>query len=150
MNNNNKKAFPSFRTDLAYEATLRMECTKDSTNTESKCGNVKITKTMVGSCDSEKMCKKPGTYYTIDLSNTNFHDFKSSQEIELSIMKTLKSLLEEHNLIDKKCLVIGLGNINVTPDSLGPYVLDNIVITRHLFELDTVNVGYSVVSGISP
>ena len=150
MNNNNKKAFPSFRTDLAYEATLRMECTSDSTNTESTCGNVKITKTVVGLCDGEKMCKKPGTYYTIDLSSTNFHDFKSSQEIEISIMKTLKSLLEEHNLIDKKCLVIGLGNINVTPDSLGPYVLDNIVITRHLFELDTVNVGYSVVSGISP
>ena len=146
MNNNNKKAFPSFRTDLAYEATMRMECTKDSTNTESTCGNVKITKTVVGLCDGEKMCKKPGTYYTIDLSSTNFHDFKSSQEIEISIMKTLKSLLEEHNLIDKKCLVIGLGNINVTPDSLGPYVLDNIVITRHLFELDTVNVGYSVVS----
>lgn len=150
MNNNNKVAFPSFRTDLAYEASIRTGCMLDSVNEDTTCGKVKITKTIIGSLDSEHMCKKPGTYYTIDLSNTNFHDFKSSQEIELSIMETLKQLLVEESLVDKKCLVVGLGNINVTPDSLGPYVLDNIVITRHLFELDTVNVGYSVVSGISP
>ena len=150
MNNNDKLTFPSFRTDLACEAVLRNECDCDKTCEEILWGKVKITKTKVTDLDSKKINKKSGTYYTIDLSNTNFHDFKSSQEIEVSIMKMLLALLEEHNLINKKCLVIGLGNINVTPDSLGPYVLDNIVITRHLFEMDNVHVGYSEVSGISP
>ena len=50
----------------------------------------------------------------------------------------------------KKCLIVGLGNINVTPDALGPYVVDNVIVTRHLFELNKISEGFSNVSAISP
>ena len=50
----------------------------------------------------------------------------------------------------KRCLIVGLGNINVTPDSLGPYVLDNVIVTRHLFQLGTMSDDFSEVSAISP
>ena len=30
---------------------------------------------------------------------------------------------------------VGLGNWNVTPDALGPIAVENLLITRHLFEL---------------
>ena len=33
----------------------------------------------------------------------------------------------------KKVLVVGLGNRQVTPDALGPYVVDNLFVTRHIF-----------------
>jgi spore protease len=111
---------------------------------------IKIIKTIVSCNDEEKLSKKQGVYYAIELSNTNFHDMKSCQEIEIALMEVLKELIENNNLQNKKCLVIGLGNINVTPDSLGPYVLDNVVVTRHLFKMDSVSTGYNEVSAISP
>ena len=53
---------------------------------------------------------------------------------------------------NKSCLVIGLGNYKSTPDSLGPKVVNELVVTRHLYLLDGVNVekGYRNVSGFVP
>ena len=47
-------------------------------------------------------------------------------------------------------LIIGLGNRNSTPDSLGPKVIDNILVTRYLFELGDVEEGYSNVCSLIP
>lgn len=51
-----------------------------------------------------------------------------------------------------KVLVVGLGNWNVTPDSLGPLVVENLMITRQYFELvpDQISPGYREVSAIAP
>ena len=57
------------------------------------------------------------------------------------------------NILDSdKCLVVGLGNSNSTPDSLGPKVVDNIVVTKHLFDIDGIDVldEYRNVSAIKP
>ena len=53
---------------------------------------------------------------------------------------------------DAKALIIGLGNWNVTPDALGPIVVENVLVTRHLFELvpDQVHDGYRQVSALAP
>ncbi len=151
MTNQNKTKFVSFRTDLACEASIRCnENLAKTTSEDYEKNNIFVTKTYVDKTDEARIGKKAGTYYTIDFSEKNFHDAKNSKEIEIVIMEILEQMLQEKGVIGKRCLVVGLGNINVTPDSLGPYVLDNIVVTRHLFELDTVNVGYSEVSGISP
>lgn len=149
--NEKQNKFPNFRTDLACEATIRCSHHLCNTKTEEYDKNkIRVTKTLVDQKEAEVLGKKAGVYYALDLTNTNCHDTKSCKEIEIALMEILTELLEGKGLKNKKCLVIGLGNINVTPDSLGPYVLDNIVVTRHLFELDTVNVGYSEVSGFSP
>ena len=49
-------------------------------------------------------------------------------------------------------LVVGLGNWNITPDSLGPKVVDRIMVTRHLLELipDKVDERVRSVCAISP
>ncbi|MNC39830.1 Germination protease precursor [compost metagenome] len=49
-------------------------------------------------------------------------------------------------------LIVGLGNWNVTPDSLGPLVVENALITRQFYELvpDQVSPGYRNVSAIAP
>ena len=36
---------------------------------------------------------------------------------------------------DKLVLIVGLGNWNVTPDALGPKVVEKIMVTRHIKEL---------------
>src|SRR5690606_6200644 len=53
---------------------------------------------------------------------------------------------------DAKVLIIGLGNWNVTPDALGPLVVENTMVTRHYFELmpDQVHSGYRQVSAVAP
>lgn len=51
-----------------------------------------------------------------------------------------------------KVLIVGLGNWNVTPDALGPLVVENVMVTRHYFELmpGEVSPGYRPVSAIAP
>ncbi len=36
---------------------------------------------------------------------------------------------------EASCLIVGLGSWNVTPDALGPIVVENVLVTRHLFQL---------------
>ena len=67
------------------------------------------------------------------------------------MISSLKDLFSNINYKNKSCLVVGLGNVKSTPDSLGPKVIDNILVTRYLFtEGISVDSGFSNVSAISP
>ena len=54
------------------------------------------------------------------------------REISLQLSKVLKRLLPKGS--DFTTLVVGLGNRAVTPDSLGPRVVDNLCVTRHIIQ----------------
>ena len=58
--------------------------------------------------------------------------------------------MELNKLVNKKVLVVGLGNSLSTPDSLGPKTIDNIIVTRHLFELSTPDKKYNSAAKIAP
>lgn len=49
-----------------------------------------------------------------------------------SLSKELRKLLEKHTTSKDEILVVGLGNLYVTPDSLGPKVINEIDVTRHI------------------
>lgn len=53
---------------------------------------------------------------------------------------------------EASCLVVGLGNSNVTPDALGPLTVENLLVTRHLFHLqpESVEEGFRPVSAVAP
>ena len=71
------------------------------------------------------------------------------QKVEEIFAKEFAHFLEGTGIKkDASCLVVGLGNWNVTPDALGPMVCENLLITRHLFQLQPENVeeGYRPVS----
>lgn len=135
-----------FRTDLAYDEVEYLDLV-ETLKTES---GINISKLNVDNDLSNKINKKAGFYYTIDLVDDSFHDYKKSELIEEEVANILRELLKEEKVLGKRCLVVGLGNINVTPDALGPYTLDNVIVTRHLFTAGTVSDKYSEVSGISP
>ena len=71
--------------------------------------------------------KNIGIYYTID----NIDYYKKSRKIINEIANILNELFDEmkeiHNI-----LIVGLGNKDITPDSLGPLVIHNIEVNRHL------------------
>lgn len=48
------------------------------------------------------------------------------------LSKELRKLLEKHTSLKDEILVVGLGNLYVTPDSLGPKVINEIDVTRHI------------------
>ena len=89
---------------------------------------IKLTHVKILNKHGERRMKKPcGTYITIEISETPVSE--SSDEIENVIEDCLMEMLGD--VKDKSILVIGLGNRDATPDSLGPMVVRQISVTRH-------------------
>lgn len=76
--------------------------------------------------------KRPvGTYITVEAPEMAVPD----EDYHREISEKLKSLLTRFVRVDKEdysVLVVGLGNRQVTPDALGPFVADHLNITRHV------------------
>ena len=144
----------NIRTDLAYEAVdgKELQYANEVINEDSSYKDIKITKTVLSENVSKEVGRKPGFYYLIDISKVDMHDTDSARDIEDAITKSLKELLAFEGInINSKGLIVGLGNINVTPDSLGPLVVDNVIVTRHMFMLgEDVSEGISNVSAVAP
>lgn len=97
--------------------------------------------------------KLPGHYVTIEIPGLRQKDSDLQDRVATSFAKEFEQFLSKLQISkEAKVLIIGLGNYNVTPDSLGPLVVDNVMITRHYFELmpDQVSPGYRQVSAIAP
>lgn len=77
----------------------------------------------------QAMGKPVGSYITMETGDV----IKMSDAQFDNVMKELGSRIESltGNLKHKKVLVAGLGNRYITADSLGPYVVDGLDITRH-------------------
>ena len=126
-----------YRTDLAVELKeLNNKNFKDLSGvsiSEEFIENFKISKVNIETQQaSHQLGKSVGIYYTIDILNFKNFISMSTNEITL-ISKKISEFLNEFNL-DKKqlVLVVGLGNREITPDSLGPRIISKIISTRHI------------------
>ena len=97
---------------------------------------IRVTTVRIETENGAKTMGKPvGTYLTIEAPNLSSPDEGIHREVSEELAKYLIEVMEkiipesEH---DKEVLVIGLGNRQATPDALGPYVADNLNITRHI------------------
>lgn len=141
----------NYRTDIAYDEIAKFNDDLLGIKTTIKnYGDIKVVKTKINKKHDKRIQKKSGLYYTIEFQDLNIHNNDSAERIIQVLAKVLVELLKTKKVLDKKGMLIGLGNINVTPDSIGPYTLDNVIVTRHLFVNDQNNIGYSNVSGYSP
>lgn len=82
---------------------------------------------------AKQMGKPKGTYITIESEKMTEQDEDYHRDISRELSKILNRFLpkKRQNL---KVLVAGLGNREVTPDSLGPKVVEHLFITRHLLQ----------------
>ena len=71
-----------------------------------------------------------GTYITIEAPELNNSTEDYHKSVSNYIERNIKKL--SGKLSKDEVLVVGLGNREVTPDSLGPQVVDNLFVTRHL------------------
>ncbi len=151
----------NFRTDLASERRDIYQKSnnigKDIDGIESKAEeineNIKLEKVKITNENGEKAIGKPiGNYITIDVKNLKIIQEDDLQKAADILSKELKQILDNH--IDEKgeVLVVGLGNIYVTPDSLGPKVINEIEVTRHIINYmpQYVEEGTRMVSAIAP
>jgi spore protease len=81
---------------------------------------------------AQAMQKPIGTYITIEAPKMNQSSSDYYKPASEEIARQLRTLAG--SLKKEEVLVVGLGNREVTPDALGPQVVDNLFITRHLIK----------------
>ncbi|QQY80453.1 spore protease [Keratinibaculum paraultunense] len=125
------------RTDLAIE---NRELYKEEKNEEVPGVEVKkeegqdytVTKVnILNHVGAKIMCKPEGLYITIEVPKLKNTDQELREEISKLLAKEIKGM--GYNDKHTKTLIVGLGNWKVTPDSLGPKVIDRVMVTRQFF-----------------
>lgn len=90
-----------------------------------------------------------GNYVTISFDDIT--DFESRENVGKVLESVLKDIYLKNNISEKdECMIIGLGNIKSTPDSLGVKVIGDILVTKHLFKYGNVKKGIRKVSSFVP
>lgn len=129
------------RTDLALEAremfmeASSIECEIEGVDVENEepYDGVNITRVRIVSEKGASVLKKPmGDYITVDIPTAIYGEQTVYENVCKTIAKELSAIIPEN--CDGEILVVGLGNRNVTPDALGPAVVDSLLVTRHLIE----------------
>jgi spore protease len=102
---------------------------------------------------AQKLGKMIGHYVTLEVPELRQGDTTLQDKVATSFAREFEAFLERIGINEtSSVLVVGLGNWNVTPDALGPLVVENIMVTRHYFELmpGQVSPGYRRVSAVAP
>ena len=136
------------RTDLAVEEGENEEKKKI---TEYQFNNINVEKIILDSMDAKKYKKTEGVYYSITTDSIVNIDHDEGSNVSKAIVKILEDIYEEYNLTQNSyILILGLGNDDITPDSLGPKVVKNLFVTKHLFDLGQLDEGLGIIGAIAP
>ena len=151
----------NFRTDLALERrdlyrkanNVANEINGLETEEEQLGETIKITRVKVLNQEGEQAIgKKQGNYITIDIKDLKIAEEEDIQKASEAVTKELRTLIGNLIQPQEDILVVGLGNLYVTPDALGPKVIQDIDITRHLLTYmpEVLEQGTRPVSAVSP
>jgi spore protease len=147
------------RTDLAVEARemlLKEPPGRDLPGVESESlqeGDLHISRVQVSSPEAaEKLGKVMGRYITLEAPGLRRKDPGLQEEVSQALARELTALMGLDPEGARTVLVVGLGNWNVTPDALGPRVVQGLLVTRHILTLepDTLGPGFRPVAALSP
>lgn len=155
----------SVRTDLALEEKERFESDdveiqgvvlEEDYDEEQE---LKVTRVEIRTENGAKAMGKPvGTYLTLETPNLEIPDEETHMNISARLCGYIGELIRKNTeeKDDLSVLVVGLGNRNVTPDALGPYVADHLSVTRHIVKeygkyamgVDHANLISAIVPGV--
>ncbi len=129
------------RTDLAIEsremlmeaAILESDIEGVDVEKDEPSKGLSITRITINSEKGAAVLQKPcGKYITLDIPQAIYGEQNVYENVCKAVAKELDSLIPDQS--HKTVLVVGLGNRNVTPDALGPSVVDSLLVSRHLIE----------------
>ena len=132
------------RTDLAIDYVEEQKKLKGVKHKTETINNIKVTNVEL---DSENdLNKKKGKYITLEFEDVT--DYNNREKIIDTLTNELRKLLKLNE--NSFGIVIGLGNDKSTPDSLGPLVVNNVIVTNHLFLLNELSDNYKRLAAINP
>ena len=136
--------YPGTRTEIKGVAI------KETWNREN---SMKVTVVQIRDEDGAKALERPiGTYITMELPGLLSEEEELKELAEAELSRQLKELLEGKQA--EHMLVVGLGNREVTADAIGPLAIDNLIVTRHYFQEESVGAAvgkkYRKVSALVP
>ncbi len=120
----------NIRTDLALERmeVLTGAVPKGVTQEELEEGGVKVTRIRVeDEQGAAALQKPPGTYVTLDLRPFKTVTDRLEEEVEAAANQ-IRPFLPDKGLV----LCVGLGNADITPDTIGPMTTASVLATRHI------------------
>ncbi|KAF0197753.1 MAG: spore protease [Bacillota bacterium] len=137
----------SVRTDLAIErfpthsSPVGVQISKDEFE-----GGIISRVTVQNERGAEAVGKPPGIYVTIECPGLRDGDPTLRHLVSKTVAAELQQLMPRKNKAVRTTLVVGLGNWNVTPDALGPKVVQELLVTRHLLEYSPESADESIQS----
>lgn len=152
------------RTDLALEAHQMVQEQESKNKKKAKSiegvivkektvDHIKVTTVEITEEGAERLGKKAGKYLTFEAQGIRKKDTELQEQLQQVFANEFYKFMESIGINkEDSCLVVGLGNWNVTPDALGPIAVENLLVTKHLFSLapEQVSDGFRSVSAIAP
>lgn len=120
---------------------IREECSLD---------NTAVTVVNITNKKGADIMGKPiGSYVTLESGFIKENDMDAHEKLISILSRHIQELCPENT---STILVIGLGNAQVTPDSLGPKVVEKILVTRHIKDTvpDDINNSVASVAALAP
>ena len=133
----------NFRTDLVDE---RRDLLKKANKIENEIEGleteenvisekIKVTRVKITNEQAEEAIgKRKGSYITVDIKKMNIITEEEIQKAAETLANEIKSLITNKVQPKEEILIVGLGNEEVTPDALGPNVIKDIDVTRHIIK----------------
>jgi spore protease len=96
------------------------------------------------------MGKAKGSYITLEVPRLRENDKDLQEDVTRALAKEIEGMIKINNR--SVILVVGLGNWNITPDALGPKVIDHLLVTRHVKEYlpDQIDESVRSVCAVAP
>ncbi len=128
----------AIRTDLIVDVFDSQAETDGILTTQEEQDGIQILEVTITK-EENPLKKKKGKYITITYQDVT--DKENAKKLEKILVKELKKLYTNLQITEQmKCLVVGLGNRASTPDALGPKTIENILVTRYLYEIEEIEV----------
>ncbi len=119
--------------------------------TKSKYESIDVSKIVLDEANSKKYHKDAGIYYTLTTDCFVNINKKKYDDLVKAFSNVIKEFLDMYNVKkEDPVFVVGLGNSDVTPDSLGPKVIDMLLVTSHLKRMNQLEEGMQNVLALAP
>lgn len=143
MTEEDLKKLGEIHTDLALESreiAMERSSGQELPGIESQseqAGDTTITRVLIQNEQAGRSVGKvPGYYVTLEAPGLRERDRDKQEEIALLVAKEIEEFIRRLQIGDEaSCLVVGLGNWEATPDAVGPKVVKQILVSRHLKHL---------------
>ena len=132
------------RTDLAIDYIEDKKELKGVKYKTDIISGIKVTNVKINS--NNVLDKKRGNYITLEFEDVT--DSNNKEKLITALTLVLKKILKKKR--NSFGLVVGLGNDKSTPDSLGPLVINDIIVTNHLYLLNEMSSNFNRIAAINP